>query len=744
MELSGLWRVAPLSPELHRSGADMDLDDSSWEQVAVPGHWAENPAFETFAGRLLYRRPFSYPMEPLPTEEKGAPTATPMKRQWLHFGGVMNSAEVWLDGEYIGDTENYSSRRRFDITRLLRDRPDHLLAVEVSCPYDGDGRDKTALTGTIQTGPLAPSRYPGGIWQPVTIQETGPVAIRHSRLICVAATTTQATIQIQLVLDSSRPDDVRIGTSVVAPTGDAVAGGMEHHTLASGENRLEWTITVDDPSLWWPASMGDQPLYEVAVAISTASPSPASQGGPAKGTVDGTADGAATGPVHAISDRGQWRIGLRTVEMDDLVFSINGKRLFSKSIAYGPPGPMLAHVPETTLWEDVRSVRDAGLDMMRIYGHVGRLETYAAADELGVLIWQDLPLIGGYSSKVKEAARSLARSTVSLLAHHPSIVVWSGHCEPNGQFLPEPITKPALDTSIIHRLKTSRYFLPTWNLSVLDTVVGRELRNADPSRPVIARSGNLPTPADLHGSDAHLWLGWHSGRPEQLAEVLRYWPRLAAFVGGIGTQSALVQDWSSDAPEWNTAETGSFARYIPRDAYPDGHSWAAATRAYQADVLRIQIETLRRLKYRPAGGFCVTALADAEPSGGFGVLDFERRPKPAFNALIDACRPVVVIADAPPHIVTPGTGLVLAVHAVNDLHSRLDHAKISAVARLNEWTHRVTWAGTLAADTCDKIGELAFVVPDQHGPLTIDLELESADLAVTNRYQTVVIPTAEG
>lgn len=381
MELSGLWRVAPLSPELHRSGADIDLDDSDWEQVTVPGHWAENDAFSTFAGRLLYRRPFSYAVDSAdkkldgrPNEGLGRENTAPV-RYWLSLAGVLNSAEIWLDGEYIGDTENYSTPHRFDITEQLTNRNDHLLAVEVSCPYGGDSRDKTALTGTLQTGALAPSRYPGGIWQPVTIQKTGSVAIRRSRLICTAASPDEATVQVRVVLDANEPGEVRIGTSVVAPSGEAVAGGIEHHTLAAGENRLEWTVPINNPALWWPASMGDQPLYDVAVAINT--------------------------PDNVTSDRGEWRIGLRAIEMDDLVFSVNGERLFSKSIAYGPPGPLLAHVPEGQLADDVRSVRDAGLDMMRVYGHIGRPETYDAADELGVLIWQDLPLIGGYSSKVK-------------------------------------------------------------------------------------------------------------------------------------------------------------------------------------------------------------------------------------------------------------------------------------------------------------------------------------------------------
>ena len=291
--------------------------------------------------------------------------------------------------------------------------------------------------------------------------------------------------------------------------------------------------------------------------------------------------------------------------------------------------------------------------------------------------------------------------------------------------------------------RSGRHLLPSWNRSVLDPLVGRELRNADRTRPVITKSGSLPSLADPTGSDANLWLGWHVGQMEDLPELLRQWPRLAAFLGGIGTQSAAVADWPTSAPRWATAEIGSFDRYLPREAYPDGRSWAEATRAYQADVVRMHVETLRRLKYRPAGGFCVWALADAEPDGGFGVLGFDRRPKPAHDALVDACRPVVVIADRLPPVVVPGQPMRFDVHVVSDLHRSLGDVRVRAAAAAADWTKEVVWEGTLQADACLKVGEFAFDVPSGHGSLTVDLEVVCADLVVTNRYSTVVIPRSE-
>jgi beta-mannosidase len=376
-----------------------------------------------------------------------------------------------------------------------------------------------------------------------------------------------------------------------------------------------------------------------------------------------------------------------------------------------------------------------------VYGHVSRPELYQAADDLGVLVWQDLPLVGTYATGTQSVARAVARAAVDELGHHPSIVVWCGHDEPNGPPLPLPEGGFEPFGRIGRRL--SRHLLPSWNRSVLDPLVRRELRASDPSRPVITRSGNLPSPTDLTRSDSHLWLGWHVGRPEDLAELLRRWPRLGMFLGALGAQSADVREWPADAPAWPTAERGAFDRYVPRAAYGDGESWANATRAYQADVIRSQVETVRRLKYHPSGGFCVVALFDAEPSGGFGVLDARRRPKPAFNALIDSCRPVVVVADPPPPIVTPDEELSLAVHAVSDLRHDLRRARVTARARLDGWVSERQWEGPLAADACTFIGNHVIRVPRLTGALIIDLELHAGDHVATNRYQTVVIPPSE-
>jgi hypothetical protein len=139
-------------------------------------------------------------------------------------------------------------------------------------------------------------------------------------------------------------------------------------------------------------------------------------------------------------------------------------------------------------------------------------------------------------------------------------------------------------------------------------------------------------------------------------------------------------------------------------------------------------------------------LADAEPDGGFGVLDVHRQPKPAHNVLIDACRPVVVIADVPPALAVPGEAISLPVHVVSDRREPLGRVRVTAHAHTEggpAWSVKSAWDGEVPADSCIKVGDFSFKAPPGHGPIQIDLQLESAELLATNRYRTVVIPYSE-
>ncbi|HRW38235.1 MAG: hypothetical protein KDB04_14000 [Acidimicrobiales bacterium] len=701
MDLAGEWRAVVADEDLRRTWLD-DPDDEGWAPVAVPGHWQRDEAFATTDGPLLYRTRFDH----------DGP-AEPGERWWLGFEGVLYQGDVWLDGQYVGDTEGYFFPQSFEVTEALTERREHVLGVEVACGHPSDRTAKRNLTGSLQHAPyLDPAVNPGGIWRPVTLERTGPVRIRHWRAKVRDATERWATVQFRVVLDAAEAGDVVLRSAV------GEVERREVRRLAAGENQVEWQLRVDDPALWWPHALGDQPLHDLVVEVI-----PVPEG----------AEEAPEGAVasHAVGGR----IGLRQVHLRNWVLHVNGERIFAKGVLAGPTRQLLGEATPGELRRDLELAREAGLDLVRLHAHLARPETYDAADELGLLIWQDFPLYRGYARSVRKQAIRQAREAVDLLAHRPSVAIWCAHDEPfavDGD--PIDDTEDATPAKLLAAQQ-----LPSWNRSILDRSVRRTIDKADGTRPVVAHSGVLPHPPQLDGTDTHVSFGWTLGDPRDLVGFARALPRLVRWMGDLSAQSVPETaefahperwpdlDWDA-LDETHGMQRAVFARRVPPDDHPSFDSWRRATQEHQAEVVRHQVEALRRLKYRPTGGFAVQLLADGHPAISWSLLDHERVPKLAWDALRDACRPVIATADRLPAELVAGEAIALDVHVVSDLRVPVEDLEVRATLRWDGGEHRWRFGGAVAADTVARVGTLQIEVPDAPGPLTLDLSLTGPTL----------------
>jgi beta-mannosidase len=563
---------------------------------------------------------------------------------------------------------------------------------------------------------LDPSWNPGGIWRPVRVTETGPVRIAKLRVLCREATAERAVVAFRATLDSDDARSVRVRTEL---------GVLDHvldQPLAAGTNEVEWTVAVERPDLWWPRALGAPVLHDVRVAVELPEASGADG--------DGDDGAGAAGP----SDERRLRIGLRSVRLRRWICSVNGERLFLKGTNLPPTRMALAEAAPADLARDVELAQGAGLDLLRLHAHVARPETYDAADERGLLLWQDMPLQRGYARGVRRQAVRQAREAVDLLGHHPSIAVWCGHDEPLRVDTPPDVWSDPAATRRVRVRTTVGQQLPSWNKTVLDASVKRALDKADGTRPVIAHSGVLPHVPQLDGTDSHLFFGWHHGDERDLAGAARAVPKLVRFVSELGAQSVPSDpgaafceperwpdlDWQRLA-EHHGMEKGVFDRRVPPAVHGSFAEWRDATQRYQANLIKRQVEVLRRLKYRPTGGFAQFHLADAHPAVSWSVLGHDRTPKLGYQALREACRPVIVVADRMPASVTPGQALALDVHVVSDKREPIEGARVAAKLTWPGGDHMWRWTGDVPADACVRVGTIQFVVPDVEGPLGLSL-----------------------
>ncbi len=678
MDLGGTWRIAAATEGRRRTFHEFDHDDSGWAAIAVPGHWAAGEEADLSGEEsVLYRRHFEGPVDAAaePEIEMGG------TRWWLRIEGLAQQGDIWLDGTYLGHTDGYFVPHELEVTEQVGARSEHLLAIEATCRRFGDPDNRTTLTGALQDPELCGSDgvIVGGLWRPVRLRSSGTVAIRHARAVCAEVHPSGeshrtgggkgwARLALRAVLDVPNGGAVYLRTTVA---------GTEHvhsHHAATGENRVEWTVDVDDPPLWWPHSLGDQRLCDLEM------------------------DALWGGEVH---DRRRFRIGFRSVEMRRWVLHVNGERLFAKGANLLPTRPLLGTASPSEVADDIRAARNAGLDLVRPIAHIAREELYDTADDLGMLIWQDLPVRGVMSRSVAGEARRQAREAVDLLGHRPSVAVWGAHDDPFPRTRRRSATPAAW-----------RRLGPSWNRDVLDRRLSRVLSRCDVSRPVVAHTGVPPHLPSLEGTTSQLWFGHHGGRAADLAPTLARVPTMGKFVSAFGTP----------------------------------------VRADQAEVVKTTVEILRRLKYRPTGGFLLHALADVGGGldSGFGVLDGLRRPKPGWQALVDACRLLIATADPLPAWVRGGDRLELAVHVVNDTRADVGdlrvHAQVTGPdgALINEQR----WEGAAGADDCVLVGYIDANIPVgvAAGQLTVELTLTaggrsdgSPAIAATNRYTTAVI-----
>ena len=300
MTSRGDWVATEADDDVRRYGIGLDTDDSGWAPIAVPGHWRDTPKFATSDGPLMYRHRFRSTPPP-----EG-------RRRWVTFDGIFYQADAWLDGAYLGDPEGYFFPHSFDITALSGIGDEHVLAVEVTCAPQYGTTGRRNITGVFQQWEgLDRDWNPGGLWRPVRFYETGPVRIDRLRVLCRDADERRAHVVLASRLDSDEQRTITVRTML-----DGAVADEHEQVIAAGENDVEWSIDIADPKLWWPRALGDQPLVQVAIEVD----------------VDGEP-----------SDRRERRTGLRQVDWNDWICSVNGERIFLKGANLLPTDAGLAN-----------------------------------------------------------------------------------------------------------------------------------------------------------------------------------------------------------------------------------------------------------------------------------------------------------------------------------------------------------------------------------------------------------------
>jgi len=383
------------------------FDDKDWSEISIPHTWNRignvgmelAPDANHVQGAGWYRLRFT------------PPAAAAGSRYFLQFDGVGKIADVWLNGHYLGKHSGAFARFRFDATTAINPAGENLLVVEA----DNSKPEPGSTTATII--PLSGDFFVfGGLYRNVSLVVTNPVHVDmldfggpgvYAHATNIGDRTASVEILSRLTNDDATPRPVIARTELMDAAGKVVASQSRRLTLVPGKTvEVRAKLTVAHPHLW--QGVKDPYLYRTVVTIFS--------------------------PAHVALDQVAQPFGLRTFRFDaDKGFFLNGEHLFLKGVSMHQdrPGKGWA-ISRADQEEDFNLLTDMGANAVRMAHYQHDQYSYELADQRGIVIWAELPLVNQVSfdgSPANAALTANARQQLVELIrqnyNHPSIMLWS-------------------------------------------------------------------------------------------------------------------------------------------------------------------------------------------------------------------------------------------------------------------------------------------------------------------------------
>ncbi len=322
------------------------------------------------------------------------PLIMSMKNVLLRFSGLDTLCSIELNGYEIGTADNMHRTYDFDVKTKLTLGKNTLKLVFTS--PNGVKKIRRAYSMLGSNGsPCLPDM---GIFRKVEI-----VAFNHKIIsdVKVKQTHGEDSVRLDLSIDTVGYDDMsRAVATLTSPAGNVYFCGF-----VGGEG----SITISDPNLWWPNGLGMQNLYKLAVNLYSES---------------------------SIEDTYEIKIGLRTVsvERDDTGLSllVNGTRMLAMGGEYMSEDILTSRVSDKRTRAVLENARNSNFNSIFIHGSGYYPEKYFfdACDELGLLVWAELPLEhcdGKDDPDFAASVKDEIKENLRRIVQHPSVGIIMGN-----------------------------------------------------------------------------------------------------------------------------------------------------------------------------------------------------------------------------------------------------------------------------------------------------------------------------
>jgi beta-galactosidase len=425
----------------HRGGAQRaeapGFDDSKWRSVDLPHDWSieDLPGTQspfdpdaigqvstgfTTGGTGWYRKAFT-----IPADQKD-------KRIWIQFDGVYMNANLWLNGELLGNHPYGYTGFWFDITEKIKFGEKNVIAVRVM----NEGLNSRWYSGS-------------GIYRHVWLKVLDKIHVAqwgtYITTPVVNVSSAKTNVKTTIKNETANISEVMIVTRILNAKGEDVAKVQSKQTVTAN-NSLEFNqdAVISSPQLW---SIESPALYTVITEVYQA---------------------------DKLTDKTETKFGIRSVSFD----AVHGLMLNGKTIklhggcVHHDNGPLGSKAYDRAEERRIEILKASGFNAIRCSHNPPSPAFLDVCDRLGMLVmdeafdmWRLPNNPHDYHLYFDEWWQRDIESMIIRDRNHPAVIMWSIGNEIRDMENPKVIA--------------------------VAKMLGDHIRSIEPTRPVTAAVNNL-------------------------------------------------------------------------------------------------------------------------------------------------------------------------------------------------------------------------------------------------------------
>lgn len=401
LSLEGKWKFkfAKNHNDAPAKFYEKNFDDSNWEDFPVPGLFELNGHGDPTYKNVGYAWATQFEPNPPYVEEKNNYTGSYRKeivipgiwkneKIYLHVGSATSNLSVWVNGKFVGYSEDSKSAAEFNLTPYLTPGKKNLIAMQVMRWCDGsyfEDQDFWRLTGIAR--------------------EVYLYARPQSHISDVFITPDLTDNYTNGVLSVKLNSTACKGKTAILTLKDKAGKVVKNEQVRlNNENVVKWTI--NNP-LKWTAETPN--LYKLSIDL-----------------MDGS----------KLLESIEQNVGFRKVEIKDAQLLVNGQPVLIKGVNRHEMDPDGAYVISTSrMVQDIQLMKQHNINAVRTCHYPNDPRWYDLCDQYGIYVMAEANIEShgmGYGEKTlarvpryEQTHLERNRNNTYILKNHPSIISWS-------------------------------------------------------------------------------------------------------------------------------------------------------------------------------------------------------------------------------------------------------------------------------------------------------------------------------